>query len=455
MNIYIHVEIVARELDGKLLLALCAAERGHEVIVSCHETIRYMVKKRNLFKPGIFHAKDIAPRSAKIKRHEKLINHGFLITSMDEEGRLISWDYEPFAFGRFSDTSLAQTAGIFCWGNHDYTELRRIYPQFKEIFYKTGSTRADLWQNTFSPFWGKPEHLPKKKYLLFSSNFGHAQNYQRFWTIINGHRKSGYFERTPELEEEKYIRCSEEIKVIFEVIKALKFLSEAIPDIDIVIRPHPVEDPRGWKDLLGDTDNIHVIKEGPISPWVNNSIAVMHNGCTTALESVVAEKPVITFVPFKQTYENDMPNSLGIKTTNKEQVLEAVKKILDDQYDKEIEIRDEKIVTEKLDYSQNELAADRMIDVWEKIDNSSLNAKNNWQKIKKALLLKNIIMNILVVVSRIVRRKDRIRYRREFLPLSNKTIQKKVMLLKQCINKGENVSVEMLDSRTILFRKKK
>ena len=34
MNIYIHNEISHRELDGKLLLGLLAASRGHQVIVS-------------------------------------------------------------------------------------------------------------------------------------------------------------------------------------------------------------------------------------------------------------------------------------------------------------------------------------------------------------------------------------------------------------------------------------
>ena len=34
MNIYLHVEISARELDSKLLLAVLAASKGHEVVVA-------------------------------------------------------------------------------------------------------------------------------------------------------------------------------------------------------------------------------------------------------------------------------------------------------------------------------------------------------------------------------------------------------------------------------------
>ena len=34
MNIYLHVELSARELDSKLLLATLAAEKGHQVVIS-------------------------------------------------------------------------------------------------------------------------------------------------------------------------------------------------------------------------------------------------------------------------------------------------------------------------------------------------------------------------------------------------------------------------------------
>ena len=34
MNIYINIEIESRELDSKILLAILAADRGHQVIIS-------------------------------------------------------------------------------------------------------------------------------------------------------------------------------------------------------------------------------------------------------------------------------------------------------------------------------------------------------------------------------------------------------------------------------------
>ena len=56
MNIYLNVEVSARELDGKLLLATLAAAKGHEIVLSDSEVIL-----KGLFggylEPGIYHTK--------------------------------------------------------------------------------------------------------------------------------------------------------------------------------------------------------------------------------------------------------------------------------------------------------------------------------------------------------------------------------------------------------------
>jgi len=83
VNIYLHLEVLNRELDSKLLLATIAASRGHEVIVSDQESIIKGLTRKFL-KPGIFHTKSLTPSKAKILKHQKIINTGCKITSTDE-----------------------------------------------------------------------------------------------------------------------------------------------------------------------------------------------------------------------------------------------------------------------------------------------------------------------------------------------------------------------------------
>ena len=93
MNIYLHVEISARELDSKLLLATLAASKGHQVIVSDLVGIEKGISS-GLLAPGIFHTKSLSPHKDKIARHKKMIDKGFIITSIDEEGNLNDYGYQ-------------------------------------------------------------------------------------------------------------------------------------------------------------------------------------------------------------------------------------------------------------------------------------------------------------------------------------------------------------------------
>ena len=104
---------------------------------------------------------------------------------------------------------------------------------------------------------------------------------------------------------------AEEGHMMSAYIKAIRKLANNNNDYDIVLRPHPNENIKTWKICLEDIPNVHVIQEGSISAWVNHAFAVVHNGCTTALEATISEKPVVTYVPFRQKYSRELANELG------------------------------------------------------------------------------------------------------------------------------------------------
>ena len=88
-------------------------------------------------------------------------------------------------------------------------------------------------------------------------------------------------------------------------IEAIKYLANKNNDYDIVLRPHPTENIEAWKISLENISNVHVIREGSITSWVNNAFTVMHNGCVTALEATFSGKPVVTYIPFKQEFARE------------------------------------------------------------------------------------------------------------------------------------------------------
>ena len=74
-------------------------------------------------KPGIFHTKSLTPGSSKIDFHQILIDKGFSITSIDEEGGLVDHGYDEFAKLRYSEETIKQVSAVFGWGSED-TEVK-------------------------------------------------------------------------------------------------------------------------------------------------------------------------------------------------------------------------------------------------------------------------------------------------------------------------------------------
>ena len=81
-----------------------------------------------------------------------MIDKGFMITSLDEEGMLNDYGYDRFANTRYSDQTIDQCSAVFGWGSDDVETLKKIYSKHSHKIYKTGSPRADLWKILFSDY---------------------------------------------------------------------------------------------------------------------------------------------------------------------------------------------------------------------------------------------------------------------------------------------------------------
>ena len=169
MNIYLHVEVSVRELDSKLLLAVIAASRGHQVVVSnMGEIIKGL--RKGVLSPGIFHTKSLTPSKSKIARHKFIIDNNSIITGIDEEHGLFIDGYDQFAIDRYSNESLKQSSAVFGWGSEDTESLKKIYSENSSKIHKTGSPRVDLWKSSLSSYWKNPRGMPNKPFILVSSN---------------------------------------------------------------------------------------------------------------------------------------------------------------------------------------------------------------------------------------------------------------------------------------------
>ncbi len=453
MNIYLHLEIAARELDSKLLLAILAAEKGHNVIISNMREIMNGLRN-GVFPPGIFHTKSLTPSKSKINRHQEIVDKKFIITSIDEESGIDQYSYDQFARDRYSERTIEQASAVFCWGLTDSETLKKKYTENSSKIFKTGSPRVDLWKHFFRDYWIAPKKIPKKPFLLVSSNMN-CTNMLNFHENIKFHKEAGYFERDPNLFKNFFNMIAEDYKKLYSFIDAIKFIAKNNQRFDIVVRPHPTENIKAWEVFLDGLPNVHIIREDSISTWVKHSFAVMHNGCTTAIEASISGKPVITFKPFEMEYAHELSNSLGHVITSNEDLKIKVNEILDSDNTNNLKENEKSIsetVLSKLYIDQNELAAEKILKVWELFDDKKYSEPINLNKLYllKIINIRKNARNFLIkLFPKLILNKENYK----FPPLNHNMIASKISRMQDILGIRTKLECKLISDYVLLIKK--
>ncbi|WP_150112102.1 surface carbohydrate biosynthesis protein [Desulfonatronovibrio hydrogenovorans] len=366
--IYILMEIKSRELEGRFLLALEAANRGFRVVFG-HKSAINTGLECGCLPPGCYLDKSLT--RGKEGKLASLADIGCLIASQDEESGLLSYSYDKFLSVRSTPETVGMASLVFCWGEFDHLAWSDKYSAEKEKFYPTGSPRIDYWRHDFLPYFQHHIDNIKQqfgKYVLVSSNFASAHGYMTLEERIAQGRKNGSIVTAD--DEQRIRNIFEDSKRMFALYAQLiRDLAKKYPDISFVVRPHPVEKIEGWKNVLPTTDNIHVLFEGGISSWERAACAVIHNGCTTGMEAYVSGTPAIAYTPFESPINREIPNKLSIKCTTEDEVSDVLARIFSGE-----EVNDhrtpenDELIRNRLANVEGDTAAKKIVDVLETLD---------------------------------------------------------------------------------------
>ena len=454
MNIYIKIEIKVRELESRLLLALCAADRGHDVILGPHELTLTLLEKK-ILKPGILLEKSITPADSRIKQLKNYKKIGSVITSIDEEGGFIDNDFIGFMNQRYGEETVKLADAIFTWGNHDYNLLKKKFIKYKEKIINTGNPRVDFWRPEFNKYFNldrKKTIKKNKKYFLIASNFGSMLHEQRIWQDVILNRENKYFDRGFD-EYWNYDFQAYQLRLTSKFIFALRHISTKFSNYNIIIRPHPTESVEAWKAVIGNYKNIFVIKEGSIGKWVRNSELVMHNSCTSGIESFAANIPTIVYRPLRSKFERKYPNYFGMQAFSPKDLENKVRKIINKNKHK-IDLNKKKIINNKFKNLRGKFAFENIVDHWEKFDCQKLSKKNNINKLKVIGTLKDIReKNYIKKFLRNNNYFDRKKFK--FPPIKKEELNHIVRNIKLSLSRFDNIEVDILSSKLIRVFKKK
>ena len=367
MNVYIIVEVAARELEARLLLGLVAAERGHLVLlgdVDPRQDLRAMP-------PGLFHDKSLTP-GQEMARQERLADAGFLISSQDEEHGLLQPDFSLFMERRFAPEALTNVNRVLTWGPHDHAALEAGRPEAAERLRMVGSPRVDMWRPELAAHQARVT-LPTggSPYVLFANNFTHLLGVNRFTTMVADKRGRYFSGAADPLERLWFDELTSQAERLRHVVTSVRRVALEHPDLTVVVRPHPVESAAAWRDLLGPFPNVLVTKEGPISAWVRAATAVVHTGDTTGFEVAVGGVPLISLEPTEGIGVDlgHVTGRLGIRAESVDDVVGAVAALRRGDDPRALaQPGSDEVLAGRLTALTGPFASDRIVDAWEELE---------------------------------------------------------------------------------------
>lgn len=285
-SIYLCVEESFRELESRILIAGLAAESGLDVVFGQQwllaENAPHLPLGLYLFKGN-----------NKVQ-HEFMAfvrRHGHLVASIEEEAlgvaradqimRLYDQDVEKdcdlfFAQGPFHrDVLVGHLAGA-----GDKIEV-------------VGNPRVDFLRPAFLAHLDeervrlRAEHGP---FILFNTNCsGINSNIGDALGAYESCIRTRFFDADSRADDDLFrTLCHWERGNIGAMLRLIRRIAETPDWPSVVVRPHPSERHEVWEEALANVPRVQVVRSAAHLPWTLASEILVHTGCTTGMESVVA-----------------------------------------------------------------------------------------------------------------------------------------------------------------------
>jgi surface carbohydrate biosynthesis protein len=295
-TVFLPIEVKRRELDSKLLLAIHLIKAGIPVIIGdrmgCARELMFVEN-------SLYLAKSLSVDLAPVFNEIKTKNGKILV--LFEEGGLVAKENDKFEeiISFYPPQMLPYVDTVLTYGqNYQDLIIDNVKLLNKENTFVVGNTRFDLHKPKFSSLYDDRVKAIKKKYgkfILINTNFSFANHVCGEDYIINELKNNKDFSQTL---INKYIeRVNLKKQNIKEFVAMMKKVATEFSDYTILVRPHPGEKVELYINELKEYKNISVTNKDIATPWIIACDILIHQDCTTGIESYLAGKPVISYLP--------------------------------------------------------------------------------------------------------------------------------------------------------------
>jgi surface carbohydrate biosynthesis protein len=325
--IYFPMEIAARELDSRLLMAVIAVARGFEVMLGQKWLIERNIERMT---PGIYFSKTLTIRDAKMLKRAKAA--GYITAAIDEESPGLAVEHDTFWW--VASEAVAATDMIFMPGTRNIRHFATCHDVPENHVRAAANPRWDLLRSELRPVL-EPEAAELRRrhgdFILVNSNLG-----------LSNSKKGSAAEMIQGLIDQGKVHPSDKrlLRLLDDIVKMeagnkaallhlLPRLAERFPSLKIVLRPHPSEDMEAWSNWVPSIPNLTVIREGSAIPWIMAARLLVHTNCTTGVEAVALDRSAICLVPEDNPANaRYLANQVNPVVSNLEETLDMVERIL-------------------------------------------------------------------------------------------------------------------------------
>lgn len=344
INVFCPVETTSRELDFRLFFAAHCVTPNLRFVIGSQLTVFNLLRE---LRGGIYLGQNVRPvyqSHPKAKLHARLQElraSGTTLMVLDEEGGVMAGDqgqWTKWLDVRIQAEGLQPHEHVCTWGDWQRDHYRSLSAAPQNIV-TTGHPRFDIYKADKNAFYSEEvAHLRQQygDFVLVNTNFAISNHFMGNEHVFS---QNSRFDLDKTHERLDFVnQWSHVSQVCVQMIALVMRISAEWPENNVVLRPHPSENVKFYQDIFQNVANVHVKREGSVGSWLLASRALIHDGCTTAIEAHFCDVPTLTYKPVvNERYDLQLPNALGVMCDHADRVLEVLQTILTHQTQREIQ----------------------------------------------------------------------------------------------------------------------
>ena len=290
--VYLPIEIKNREFYSKAILAAKLIQKNFKVVIGQQWFIYDQILKKN-FPPGIFFQNSLNEiKYNQLKAFKELQFYNVLL---DEENYSMSFKHQDVFF--IENTSRSYFYDCidkhYCNTVNELNALKKIAKN-KKKFVLTGNVRKEFLEKYSGILDSETEKLKLKysKFILINTNFGFINSIYKDYIKMLLDKNIISQKAIPEVNKISFF----EKQNLQNLLIFLKIALKKFNNINFIIRPHPTEDIKKFREItknLLNYKNFIIDNSGSTHAFIKASLLLIHMSCTTGMEANYLNKPAI------------------------------------------------------------------------------------------------------------------------------------------------------------------